>query len=103
MLKGVSNKTGDFTVLQNAKDFKSGKMSPHDFPSPMRVWKDDEGKIWTLDHRRLASYRLAGLDSVPVEWVTQQQAMKEIWKMDTVTDGLTTILRVGDGNTRVIR
>lgn len=78
-------------------------MSPDDFPSPIRIWKDDNGKIWMFDQCRLTGCRLAGLDSVSVEWVTKKQAMAEIWKIDIVTDGLIAILRIGDGNIRVIK
>lgn len=37
MQKGMSNKTGNHTVLSNAKKLKSGEMKPEDFLQTMRI------------------------------------------------------------------
>ncbi len=75
-----------YTVLRNAIDLKLGRLSPEDLPT-IRVWRDSAGKIWTLDHRRLAAFRMAGVKNVPVQWATTKEVAGEMWKMSTKTHG----------------
>ena len=62
-----------------------------DLPN-IKIWKDADGKIWTLDHRRLAAFRIAGLDEVPFQWATQEEIAGQMWKMTTKTNGKSMIV-----------
>ncbi len=65
MQSSIKNATGEFTVLGNAQSLKSGALNPELLI--INVWKDASGKIWTLGHRRLASFRLSGLQEAPIQ------------------------------------
>lgn len=91
MQKNISNRTGDpgesFFVLKNVFDYLRGKLALSVFDnSPIRVWRNlDDGKVWTLDHRRLVFYKLAGINEVPVLWANQETILREAYKMSTST------------------
>lgn len=70
---GTHSTTGKtYTVLDNAIALKKGeRLRPTDFP-PIRVYEDPDGKIWTLDHRRLITFKLAGIDTINVVRVTKE-------------------------------
>lgn len=68
MQDSIKNQTGDYTVLDNANALANGTLKAGDLPA-IRVWQDEAGKIWTLDHRRLGAFRLGGVGEVPVQWV----------------------------------
>jgi hypothetical protein len=54
------------------------------FLGPVRTWvSKTDGKIWTLDHRRLAAYRAAGIDNVPIKWANQGEVLGDAGKMTT--------------------
>ncbi len=74
MQGNASNITGKYIVLCNARGLKSGTLNPE----VLNVWKDVDGKIWILDYRRLAAFRLSGLEEAPIHWA---DATKHIWKM----------------------
>lgn len=101
MQDSIRNQTGDFTVLGNAKALKNGTLSPNDFPN-IKIWKDDNGKLWTLDHRRLASYRLAGIDSIPFNWASSNEVRNQMWKMTTTTGGETIRLKINNSTSKTI-
>ena len=68
MQSSIKNQTGgEHTVLGNAEALKSGALKATDLPE-IRIWQDADGKLWTLDHRRLATFRMTELDSVPFMW-----------------------------------
>ncbi len=93
MQSSISNTTGEFTVLENAQALKSGTLNPEILR--MNVWKDANGKIWTLDNRRLGAFRLSGLDEAPIQWANPSGQM---WKMTTTNGGTSTWLKFGGGN-----
>ena len=66
MQNNAKNQTGDFTVLGNADALSSGTIDPNILR--IRIWRDAAGHYWTLDHRRLAAFRLAN-KCVPVDVV----------------------------------
>lgn len=101
MQSSIKNKTGEHTVLDNAEELKNGTLKPEDMPL-IRLWKDEEGKIWTLDHRRLAAFRLAGLESVPFVWATEEEVANQMWKMTTTTDGKTIRLKIDKGKNMTV-
>jgi len=45
------------------------------------------GEIYTLDHRRLVAYRLAGRKTIPVEWVNLRLVRDQRWKFTTLDRG----------------
>ena len=92
MQSSIKNSTGEFTVLGNARDLSQGMLDPKKLT--MNVWKDAEGKIWTLDHRRLAAFKFSGLDKAPVNWADPTGQM---WKMTTKTGGSSIWLKLGNG------
>lgn len=102
MQSSIKNQTGDYTVLGNAQDLKNGTLKASDLPE-MRIWQDDAGQLWTLDHRRLASFRLAELDSVPFKWATSDEVANQMWKMTTKTNGTSVKLKLGNGQSITIQ
>jgi hypothetical protein len=95
MQSSIKNATGDFTVLGNAEALRAGVLNPEVLR--INVWKDASGKIWTLDHRRLAAFRLSGLNEVPINWVSPSQAQSQMWKMTTTNGGSAIRLKLGNG------
>ena len=93
MLRSIANQSGDHTVLDSAEAIRRGTVSADTFP-PVRLWMDGNGDIWTLDHRRLAAFKLGGLERVPYRWATDVELANDYWKMDTLTDGESLELRL---------
>ena len=96
MQNSIKNQTGEYTVLGNVGALRSGKLKATDLPE-IRIWKDSSGKIWTLDHRRLAAFRMAELDMIPFKWATEKEVAKQMWKMSTKTGGTSIKLKLGNG------
>lgn len=48
----------------------------------------ENGKIYTLDHRRLVAYRRAGRKSIPVEWADLRTVKDNRWKFTTPNRGI---------------
>lgn len=92
---GCKNESeGGFTVINNAKAFKNGTLKVEDLPA-LRVWRDVDGKIWTLDHRRLAAMKLSGaVKEAKVVFVSEETVNVQRFKFDTQTDGKTIFVRV---------
>ncbi len=98
MQSSIKNITGEFTVLGNAEALANGSLSPNVLR--MDVWKDASGKVWTLDHRRLAAFRLSGLQEAPIQWANPSGQM---WKMTTTNGGTSIKLKLGGGNSMIIK
>ena len=64
---------------------------------------DDNGKLWALDHRRLAAFRIAELESVPFQWATEEEIASQMWKMTTKTNGTSIKLKLGNGANIIIQ
>ena len=47
----------------------------------------DNGEIYTLDHRRLVAYRLAGRKTIPVQWTSLSVVWDNRWKFTTSNGG----------------
>jgi filamentous hemagglutinin len=89
----IKNVFQDRRTLQSLiDDLKSGKVTADDIPA-IRVFEKD-GKIFSLDNRRLKAFQEAG---VPIRTIpaTPQEIANESWKMTTKTDGLTIKVRNG--------
>ena len=91
-----SSQDGKYSVLGNAKSIQEGKLKVSDLPT-IRVWRDTEGRIWTLDHRRLAAIRLSGsIDKVTVEFVDRAIVEAQKFKFDTLNEGRTMFVWLDD-------
>ena len=101
MQSSIKNQTGEHTVLGNAEALKNGTLKVTDLPE-IRIWQDSDGKLWTLDHRRLAAFRIAELDSVPFRWATDEEVAKQMWKMTTKTNGTSVKLKLGNGQIMIV-
>ena len=66
------------------EELQSGRLHPHNVPA-IRVFERD-GKLFTLDNRRLEAFRRAGVH-VPVRMATPQEIAEEAWKFTTPNDG----------------
>lgn len=85
---------GGFTVINNAKALKDGSLKVTDLPK-LRAWRDVNGKIWTLDHRRLAAMKLSGVvKNLDVDFVTEEMVATQRFKFDTMTGGNSIMVRV---------
>jgi RHS repeat-associated protein len=91
------SKDGQYTVLDNAESLKRGTLDPNSIPK-IRVWQDASGKVWTLDHRRLAAFRLAKkcvpVNRVPKDELDPSEVRR---KMTTDNDGKSMELKLEDG------
>ncbi len=78
---------GKYTVIGNAHAIKNGTLDLKKLPT-IRVWRDDQGRIWTLDHRRLAAIKLSGVvKEIPVEFVSEEIVKAQKFKFGTHNDG----------------
>lgn len=85
---------GGYSVIANAHAFKAGTLKPSDLPR-LRVWKDSNDKIWTLDHRRLAAMRLSGvIEDVEVEFVAEEVVKSQHFKFDTTSQGQSILVQI---------
>ena len=73
-----------------AEGLRSGRIHPPDVPA-IRVFERD-GKLYTLDNRRLEAHRTADVD-VPVRMATPQEIAEEAWKYTTPNDGVSVRIR----------
>ena len=91
MQDSVKGTFKDKTTIKALKEaLESGKIDPKTV-EPIRVWERD-GKIFTLDHRRLVAFQEAGIP-IPVVQATQEEVIEEAWKMTTRTGGRTIRVR----------
>lgn len=87
-------KGGDRDSIDDlAEALRSGRVLPADIP-PIRL-VSREGKLYSLDNRRLETFRRAA-SSIPYRMATRAEADREFArKFDTTTDGLTVKVRGG--------
>ncbi len=81
---------GSHVITHNCKSIypnlsKAGRVSADDVP-PIRVFERD-GKLYSLDNRRLYAFQEAG---VPIRsvWATADEVTSEAWKFTTRNDGV---------------
>jgi hypothetical protein len=78
---------GKYSVVSNAHAIKNGTLDIKILPT-IRVWRDDKGRVWTLDHRRLAAIKLSGVvKEIPVEFVSEEVVKAQKFKFGTLNDG----------------
>ena len=102
MQDSIKNQTGNYTVLENANGLKNGSINPNDIPIS-NIWKDSNGNLWTLSNRRLASFKLSGLNEMPVTWASPEQIANQMWKMTTKTNGMSIKLKLGNNQNIIIK
>jgi RHS repeat-associated protein len=78
------------SVSELAEGLKSGKVNPASVP-PIRL-VENNGKLYTLDNRRLAAFQKAGV-RIRVRMATPQEAAKEGYKFTTTNDGTSVRIR----------
>ncbi|MFG3042194.1 RHS repeat-associated core domain-containing protein [Streptomyces sp. NPDC048330] len=72
------------TFEQAIDDLQAGRVTANDFPA-IRIF-EQEGKIFTLDNRRLYVFKEAG-KPINFRRATPQEIANESWKMTTLNDG----------------
>lgn len=84
---------GGYSVVENAQMLRQGLLVPEDIPT-IFVWRDESGKVWTLNHRRLSAFVLAGnIIEIPVQWTNRKDVLSgHLDKFYPVSDGKTTYI-----------
>lgn len=97
MQNSVSQNYSDniHTVTGNARDLRDGLLDVNQLPA-IRVWQDSQGKIWTLDHRRVAAMILSGkVSKTKVVWARASDVRKDSFKMSNTDGGDSLVLTIG--------
>lgn len=93
-----SSQDKKYSVINNAHALKAGTLKVETLPK-IRVWRDTDGRVWTLDHRRLAAMRLSGVvDDIPVEFVSETIVKEQKFKFSTQNDGRSILVHIDDAN-----
>lgn len=89
-----------YSVIGNARAIKEGTLDIKKLPT-IKVWRDTEGRIWTLDHRRLAAMRLSGvIDKLEVEFVSEEVVRAQGFKFGTQNEGKSIFVHLDDPETK---
>jgi hypothetical protein len=78
------------TIDQLAEGLRSGNVKPEEV-APIRLF-EREGKLFTLDNRRLEAFRRAGMH-VPYRMATPEEVREESWKFTTRNQGVSIRVR----------
>ncbi len=73
-----------------AEGLRNGYIRPYYIPA-IRIF-EREGKLYTLDNRRLEAFRRADIN-IPVRMATPQEVAEGAWKFTTPNDGLSIRIR----------
>ncbi|WP_269765837.1 RHS repeat-associated core domain-containing protein, partial [Burkholderia ubonensis] len=99
MQSSAKNVTGDYTVLGNAQALQDGTLDPNILKT--KIWKDGAGKLWTLDHRRLAAFKLAR-KCMPYQMASKDEVDNQMWKMSTKNGGASIRLKMENGQSMTV-
>jgi hypothetical protein len=80
------------TIDDLADGLRKGTVAPKDVPSIRLVERD--GKLFTLDNRRLAAFQKAGVD-VPYRMATPKEVATDAFKFTTQNEGISIRIRGG--------
>jgi len=81
-----------YNILTTARAIKNHQLNINTLPK-ISVWQDQQRRIWTLDHRRLAAIILAGnIKNAPVQWATAAEVNKKRYEYTTKNGGTSIIL-----------
>ena len=72
-------------MAETVEGLKNGTTAAESVP-PIRILERD-GKLFTLDNRRLDSFRRAGVD-IPYQMATPKEIADEAWKFSTKNGGI---------------
>ena len=76
-----------YDIITTARQLQKRQLDVMALPT-IHVWKDSENKIWTINHRRLATFILAGnMKVVPVVWADQKEVENNRFEYTTRTGG----------------
>ena len=76
-----------YDIITTARRLQKRQLDIMALPT-IHVWKDSENKIWTINHRRLAAFILAGnMKVVPVVWASQKEVENNRFEYTTRTGG----------------
>ncbi|MBR7099704.1 MAG: hypothetical protein IKC91_00935, partial [Clostridia bacterium] len=90
--KSISSKfKKDGSIDDMIKGLKDGSISADDVPA-IKVFKRN-GKIYSLDNRRLYAFKQAGMKTINVQWASKIEVRGQLWKFTTITDGLSIRVR----------
>lgn len=78
------------SVKETADQLRNGDIDPKNFP-PIRLVERD-GKLYTLDNRRLVAFQMAGV-KVPYRMATPEEVAKDEFKFTTKTEGTSIWIR----------
>ncbi len=91
----ISNTFQDGSAVDDmVNGLKNGTIDPKNV-KPIRVFQQN-GKIYSLDNRRLYAFKQAGMDNIRVKWVNPKNktiSQKIAMHFTTKTDGLSIIMR----------
>lgn len=100
MQSSAKNTTGDYTVLGNTKSLSTNSLDANVLR--VKIWKDTSGKIWSLDHRRLAAFKISK-KCVPYTWATPAEVKSQMWKMTTKNGGTSIRIKMADGKLIIVK
>ncbi len=72
------------TIDDLAEGLRDGTVDAESIP-PIRLF-EREGKLFTLDNRRLEAFRRAGM-AIPYRMATSEEVQDESWKLTTQNEG----------------
>ena len=76
-----------YGIISDAKAIKEGNLRIKRLPE-ISVWQDQQGKIWTLSHRRLATFILSGvITHVPIHWASLDKVNQYEYEYTTKNSG----------------
>ncbi len=74
-------------IIENAKALQAGTLKITNMPK-IEVWQDDQGRIWTTNHRRLITLLLSGIaDKIPVAFVDEAVVKQNAYEFTTTNEG----------------
>lgn len=74
-------------IIELANQIKADSAILDKIPK-IEVWQDDQGRIWTTNHRRLIGLILSGrISKIPVTFVDEATVIKNKYEFTTTTEG----------------
>ena len=76
-----------YDVITTAHQLKDHSLLISQLPK-LEIWQDQQHRIWTLDHRRLAAMTMArNVKNVPVIWASKQEVQQYRSRYTTTSQG----------------
>lgn len=91
-----------YSLIETAQDLATGELPFESLP-PLEVWRDDQGRVWALDNRRLAAAVLSGIDAeLPVQWVDEAKIRADSFKFEPWRGGTAIQIILEDGRVLIV-